>query len=277
MTTCGGGRLAKSLPHVKPAHPASALAAASRITMLRGVSQKGCLVFGFKSIRLSSVRLKFSIGAFGRCGFRRAGLNCGRQFEAGCGRRFPDPAHRQLDGRAPPRAARYAGLPARRPPPGHARAATVGIRSAMQGRGGSTELGGACLGRARNPACRDVEQHKPGQGAFDPASGQGRGLCRMVAVRHLPAVRPAADGAARELAAGPDHHPGVDADALPGLPRPCRSRDPGQQPIGLARPGGAGVGIGELRLRRAALASLQTKGSGTLPPAWALCVRKLSG
>ena len=36
----------------------------------------------------------------------------------------------------------------------------------------------------------------------------------------------------------------------PDLPRPCRSRDHGQQPAGMARPGGAGVGTGELRLRR---------------------------
>jgi len=38
------------------------------------------------------------------------------------------------------------------------------------------------------------------------------------------------------------------ASLPPDLPRPCRSRDPGQQPFGMARPSGAGVGAGELRI-----------------------------
>jgi len=170
---------------------------------------------------------------------------------AGCGRRqSPDLARRQLDGRAPPRDVR------RRRAAGRVRQGTRGLplwanHGVMQGGGGSTEFGGACLGRAGNPACRHVEQHQPGQSAFDHASGHGRRLCRMVADRHLPALRCAADGPARNLATGPDHHPGVDADVLPGLPRPCRSHDLGQQPAGMARPGGAGVGTGELRLRQA--------------------------
>lgn len=115
----------------------------------------------------------------------------------------------------------------------------------------STGLAGGCSAWARNPTWRHVEQHQPSQGALYPASGQGGGVCDLVADRELQAMQRGADGSAGEPAAGPDHRAGPHAHALLDLPRPGRGGGHGQPGAGLAGARRAGMGTGKLRISRA--------------------------